>query len=243
MSESVDLKNNDKVIYLLQSVEWSRLCWNLIWEEKIKLDNLLPEVGCVYPVTLQWNEGIKKTSTVKFLWRPPHSELNTWQDRPSEILKSYVLQGELCKVKPDNEDLHYNFCVTKVTKFLDITKSVISSDVFHFPTCGLPNGSSFMLWEEVRNCTISRFGTLIYLHGTANETAYEAIIEIKNEDYFLIFHVYEHPPFDCETIITCKKLVGHDLKVMKSVMDGAQVIFEKNTVDLNLDEVQGALYY
>lgn len=77
-----------KAIQILQTMQWSKLCW----EEVIKLDSLLPKVGKTYPIKLDENEDYAEEGKAYILWLPPHSELNGWWDkRPSKILKSYVL--------------------------------------------------------------------------------------------------------------------------------------------------------
>lgn len=80
------------MIYLFQTMSWTKLNWDLSWSEKISLSELLPKVNHSYPIELgKENKDYAKEGKVYFLWQPPHSELNGWYDkRPSEILKSYI---------------------------------------------------------------------------------------------------------------------------------------------------------
>lgn len=231
--------NHQEIFELSQSIEWSRLCWDLSWQDIVTLEEILPTIGKTYTVELLWDEIFTDPSSVHFLWRPPHSELNTWEDRPSEIYKSFVIEGEIYKL----DKLKCNFKVKKITRLLDIAQKTPISEAFEFPTCGALDGSSFILWEEVQNCTVSQAGSLLYLNGSSYETSYEAIIEIINNDYFLIFHVYGQFPLCCDTLITRKKLIGNDLNVMRKVIEQAKKWKENINIELKPNEVQGAVYY
>ena len=53
----VNLNNGKKLdksitmtIKLLQTMQWSKLCWDKSWEYTIELEDLLPEVGKKYPI-------------------------------------------------------------------------------------------------------------------------------------------------------------------------------------------------
>lgn len=87
---------NKNKIELLSSANWSRTNWDLSWESIIKLDDLLPKVGQRYQISLKDSEA-QDTQNGKYylLWLPPHSELNTLYDRPTEVLKSFVIEVEL----------------------------------------------------------------------------------------------------------------------------------------------------
>ncbi|MDY6481936.1 hypothetical protein SKM54_05685 [Acinetobacter faecalis] len=90
------VKINRNKIELLASANWSRISWKLSWEPIIKLDELLPRVGERYQISLKDSEA-RHTENGRYylLWLPPHSELNTLYDRPTEVLKSCVIEAEL----------------------------------------------------------------------------------------------------------------------------------------------------
>ena len=99
-------------IELLQTMQWSKLCWNESWEEIIELQTLLPKVSKQYPIKLRENEKFAKEGQAFILWQPPQSELNGWADKsPSEILKSYILKGILTNRNSDYEthDITFDF--------------------------------------------------------------------------------------------------------------------------------------
>ena len=75
-------------IELLQTMEWSKLCWDQSFEEIMSLDLILPKTGEIYSVRFEENEDFVREGSAFILWQPPHSELNGWDDkRPSEITK------------------------------------------------------------------------------------------------------------------------------------------------------------
>ena len=87
--------NNNK-IELLVSANWSKINWDLSWQPAIDLNELLPKVGESYAITLQDSEADHTQNGIhSLLWLPPHSELNGLDDRPTEVLKAYVIEAEL----------------------------------------------------------------------------------------------------------------------------------------------------
>jgi hypothetical protein len=81
-------------IELIQTAQWTQLCWEMSWENIIEIETILPKIGETYSIKIEENEDFAKEGKAFLLWMPPHSELNGWYDkRPSEILKSYVLEG------------------------------------------------------------------------------------------------------------------------------------------------------
>lgn len=54
------------MIYLFQSMSWSRLCWDLSWKEKVELNKLLPKINHFYQIELEWEEYYPTESKVFF---------------------------------------------------------------------------------------------------------------------------------------------------------------------------------
>jgi hypothetical protein len=114
-------------IELIQTMQWTSLCWENSWENIVELDNVLPKIGNVYPVKIQNNEDFAKEGKAFILWQPPHSELNGWDDkRPSEILKSYVLDGLIKNTSPNG--LEFDFEVNDRIRLINLF-SIVSLEV------------------------------------------------------------------------------------------------------------------
>jgi len=84
----------NNVIEVLDTVVWSKLKWEESCETTVDINTLLPQVGERYFLPLHFNQQNPKNGKATIVWKPPHSELNGWDDkRPSDMLKSYVVEG------------------------------------------------------------------------------------------------------------------------------------------------------
>jgi len=225
---------------ILQSMQWSKLCWDLSWNERIDLEAIVPKVGNSYPIELTWNEGYSPIGFVELLWQPPHSELNGWTDRPSEIFKSFIIGGKLeISTRPGEK---FRLKVSSCTSLLDAIESYKSGTEFELPACGLENGDSYILWERAKNLSRAEIGKYIYISGTECETALEAILEIVASDLFLVYHAYL-PPAHYETILTRKLLSGNELRIISQAIHNSSLLEAHSEFELGTGEIQGATYY
>ncbi len=193
-------------------MQWSKLCWEKSFQKRIILNDIVPKVGRTYPVSLTWNEDHVSSGKANFLWTPPHSELNGWEERPSEIEKSFVLSGELKAI--NSVENQYEFTILDVKLLLDVVEEQEICDRFKLPSCGLPDGNSYIIWDRARIDGAAKIGNFVYISGTECETALEAIIEINNANYYLVYHAYL-PPAQHTTIVTKKYLCGDELLLLR----------------------------
>ena len=225
---------------ILQSMQWSKLCWDLSWNERIDLETIVPKVGNSYPIELTWNEDYTRIGFVEFLWQPPHSELNGWTDRPSEIFKSFIIGGKLeISTRPGEK---FRLKVSSCTSLLDAIESYKSETEFELPACGLENGDSYVLWERAKNLSRAEIGKYIYISGTECETALEAILESVGADLFLVYHAYL-PPAHYETILTRKLLSGNELRIISQAIRNSSILEAHSEFELGTGEIQGIKYY
>ncbi|MBF0674482.1 hypothetical protein [Pseudomonas sp.] len=225
---------------ILQSMQWSKLCWDISWNERIDLEAIVPKVGNSYPIELTWNEVYARIGFVEFLWQPPHSELNGWKDRPSEIFKSFIIGGKLeVSTRPGEK---FRLKVSSCTSLLDAIESHKSETEFELPACGLENGDSYVLWERAKNLSRAEIGKYIYISGTECETALEAILEIVGANLFLVYHAYL-PPAHYETILTRKLLSGNELRIISQAIRNSSILEEHSAFKIGAGEIQGAIYY
>ena len=225
---------------LLQSMQWTKLNWDLSFQEKIRLAQILPKPFYTYNIELTWHEEYVDYGKVNLLWHPPHSELNGWVDRPSEILKSYVLTGMLKRSEIKN--CSFSFQVYEVIPLVTLLESNLSSNSFGFPLCGLSDGSNYLLWEHTKDLRKAIIGSYIYLYGYHAETQLEAIFKTNSDGMYLLFHAHL-PPAHYETIILRYKLTSDEQRLFTYLFQIAQDIDENHTILLLDDEVQGASYY
>jgi hypothetical protein len=232
---------------LLQTMQWSKLCWESSWQETVKIADLLPKVGDSVKVTLDRDEDYAQEGHCHFLWLPPHSELNYLSDRPYEFLKSRIISGCLShpsRDTPTNGEVSFDFLVEAVDLSLTSIETMAATDSYTFPKMGVSGGSSVNLWEY-GDYQISKaiFGNYVYLdRSLGNGLNIEAVLEMRDENLYLIFLV-THTPVSCDTEILKYRLSETERRFFSQAIENAQILeFEVNE-DITEDEVQGASYY
>ena len=84
---------------LIIGVPWSELRWEASWRPLVPVAALLPCPGEEIEVRLDPFFETPPDGSASLLWQPPHSELNGWRERPSEVLESCVIEGELTRLE------------------------------------------------------------------------------------------------------------------------------------------------
>nr|WP_086940648.1 hypothetical protein [Thaumasiovibrio occultus] len=229
-------------IKLLQTMEWSKLCWDLSFERIIELDSLLPSIGKTYPVKFARNEDFVAEGHSFLLWQPPHSELNGWYDkRPSEILRSYVLEGTLKHKDPSG--LAFEFQVIARTRLIDFFSRTDEQKQSPLSYIGLANGSSTLQWQDAYGVIKSKVGDFIYLSGSECETSLDAILSIDNDKMCLHYSATLHNPSYYETIIAKYYLSSEESNVFNRLLAQAKEVEDISIESLDENHVYGAEYW
>ncbi|MEZ7503312.1 hypothetical protein QO189_12605 [Psychrobacter sp. Arc29] len=243
-----DERPSNKVtsVELLQTMQWSKLCWNESWEEVIKLDSLLPKVGQTYPIKLDENEDYAEEGHAYLLWLPPHSELNGWWDkRPSEILKSYVLEGTLSNAVSNYEKREYffDFQVISRKRLVDYFASIHDIQNVYVPYIIKYKGNLASAWENAQDLSKFKVGNYLYLHGVKSESSLEAIFSFKEDRFCLHYSAILHHPADYETVVTRYYLDSQEQKLFSKLIEKANEITDNSIDSLEDSEVHGAEYW
>jgi len=102
-------------IEIIVTVQWSKFNWDMSFENVVALESLLPLEGRVYDLPFSENQRPLVDGKAYIIWRPPHSELNGWWDkRPTEILKSYVVEGEVETDAEQNKQFKFTVVECKI---------------------------------------------------------------------------------------------------------------------------------
>ena len=228
-----------KKIELLASANWSRTNWDLSWEPIIKLDEILPRVGEQYQISLQDSEAQNtKNGQYYLLWLPPHSELNTLYDRPTEVLKSYVIEAELSQgewIKEGHSfgaERSFSAIIISIKSMLEYLPEiqVIQGEIFsQYFECH-PYRTEFLQWDNF---------CLFIVEDQYQHT--ELLFNINQENYYLIF-VNDWLSYSYDSYI-CKYLLdAQQIEFLKKYMIASNKL-TSCTDDLNEDHfIQGALY-
>lgn len=235
-----------KSIQLLQTMQWSKLCWDESWEDVIELDSLLPEVGKKHPIKLEDNEYYAEEGKAYILWLPPHSELNGWWDkRPSEILKSYVLEGTLSNPSSNYEKREYffDFQISERKRLMDFFFEASETKVSPLYEIGQIDGSSKPQWQEAKSLQKFNLGDYLYLTGVESETYLELILSSKNNRLCVHYSAFIPMSSNYETIITKYYLNYEEQKLIENIIEKAVEIIDNSMDALEGNQIHGAEYW
>jgi len=242
-----ELENeHEKSIQLLQTMQWSKLCWNESWEEVIALEGILPEVGKTYSIKLDENEDYAKEGKAYILWLPPHSELNGWYEkRPSEILKSYVLEGHLYNATSnyENREYFFDFQVVSRTRLTDYFVNIHKTKISPLSSVGQGNGSSRVQWQDADDLQKYNLGDYLYLSGVEGESHLELILSCIENKWCVHYSATLHYPAHYETLITKYYLSNKEKKLIETLIRKASEIADDAMELLEDNQVYGAEYW
>lgn len=202
------VKMNRNTIELLTSANWSRTNWDLSWESIIKLDELLPKVDQTYQISLEDSEARDtKNGRHYLLWLPPHSELNTLSDRPTEVLKSYIIEAELSQGEWLEEghnfgaERSFSAKIISIKRMLDylpelqVIQEQTISQYFEYS----PYYTEFLRWDNF---------CLFILRDEYKHT--ELLLNINQENYYLVlvnnWLSYSYHGYICKYLLNAQEI-------------------------------------
>lgn len=240
------VKNKVLAIELLQTMQWSKLRWDDSWEEIIELDSLLPEVGHQYRVQLTENENSTKNGRAFILWQPPHSDLNGWWDkRPSEILKSYIIEGILTNRSSVFQtcEIIFDFQVTKLTKLTNYFSSTFKNNSFYTPYFLKYDNVLEADWRDSQSPVKYKFNSYIYLSAGVSEATLETILSYNGDRLYMHYLANLYHLSNYETIITSYCLNGNEQKLFESIIARSTEIIDTSHESLSNSQIHGAEYW
>lgn len=244
--ENILVENEVKAIELLQTMQWSTLRWDDSWKEIIEIDSLLPKVGKKYPIKLEDNEYYAQEGKAYFLWLPPHSELNGWYDiRPSEILKSYILEGTLSNPSLNYEKREYffDFQILERKRLIDFFFEALETKISPLYDVGQIDGSSKPQWQEAKSLQKYNLGDYLYLTGVESETYLELILSYDDNRLCVHYSAVLPMSSNYETIITRYYLNYEEQELIENVVGKATKIKDDSMAALESNQIYGAEYW
>jgi len=226
-------------VNVIESIQWSRLNWELSWQRTVELEKLLPSIGGVYVPTFDsYYQNRIVDGETHIIWKPPHSELNGWADkRPAEILKSFLVKGLIETHSNDSEKLKLTVLhLEKLTDFFDnVNESAVTSERYT---------PSALNWQNADRLEKAQIGKFIYLHGAYDETWLELILSREEQRLCVHYASYipGHSPGSCETVITRIYLNKAEQAIVDTALKKAEIIVDNSNDELSENEVYGAEY-
>lgn len=233
-------------IELLQTMQWAKLCWDKNWGDVIEIESLLPKVGEKYPIKLEDNEYYAEEGKAYILWLPPHSELNGWWDkRPSEILKSYVLEGTLSNPSSNYEKREYffDFKILERKRLMDFFFEISETEISPLYGIGQSNGSLKPQWQEAENLQKYNLGDYLYLTGVESETYLELILSYEKNRLCVHYSAVLPMSSNYESIITRYYLNDEEQKLIESIVCKTSETIDQSMDLLENNEIHGAEYW
>lgn len=219
------------------SMVWSKLCWDKSWEKCIDLDDVLPKANQVYPVTLRKSNS-RICGIARLLWKPPHSDLNGWNDiRPSEISKSYVLDGVLSN--PSINGMNFDFHLLNRTKLLDVFDQADKDEVSplrYFEDEVLSDIGKEKRWLK------SAVGEYTYIFNSGQSITAEIILSRVGQDLCVHFVAFFYEFSGNLNAITNYTPSKHEHYLLESILEDANEVFDTSYNDVGMRKILGAEY-
>ncbi len=229
-------------IELIQTMQWTQLCWEVSFKSIIDLENILPKIGYTYPIKIDENEDFAKEGKTFLLWQPPHSELNGWYDkRPSEILKSYVLDG-LIKNKRAN-GLEFDFEVNDRIRLIDLCSVVNLDKESPLSYSRSQNGITAIHLSNAYHILKAKVGDYWYLHCRDSNTLLDIIFSYIGDRICIHYCATLHAYAWNSTKVTKYSLNEIEQREIITLIEKATEIFEVNEHTLQENQVYGAEYW
>ncbi|WP_162626594.1 hypothetical protein [Acinetobacter sp. CFCC 10889] len=231
----------EEKIELLASANWSKTNWDLSWQPVIDLNELLPKVGESYEITLLGSEADHTQNGIHYLlWLPPHSELNGFDERSTEIEKSYVIKAILdkgdCLVNEFSKQYEGKFIakILAVNKLQDCLPSIQPS----------MNNSFVGYFNNLMDSSIQYFSwnDNLYLSLHDEYITYELFFKKRGSAFLLYFvnnWIWEN--YEC---YICRMILNEkQTKFISNFLISTNKLIPINQNQTEVNQVEGALYY
>jgi hypothetical protein len=168
----------------------------------IRLADLLPAVGSIAPAYFERNHCCRAGETVWVIWCPSASDLNGWEDQPSEIATSYLLKAHALTPKSSSEPPHplhlgkhkYDLEILACERLLPALRALPQVEsAWSLPRIGTAHGVS-LAWNTLKWCGTAAVEGLTYLAARGPNEAYmELILEESDGEIAGLFSMHANP--------------------------------------------------
>lgn len=212
------------------SMVWSRLCWDKSWESQSDIDEILPKADQVYPVSFRQYHSLK-SGVSSILWKPPQSDINGWyENRPSEISKSFVLDGVLSN--PSSNRLNFDFLLLNKTRLVDVFNHAHKDEVS--PKWDLEEDSHYKVRSTV--------GKYTYIFSSSEDSNLEVILSWEGR-WLCVHYVASHCEYSHSwATITKYTPSRREHLLLERLLGKAQEIVDTSYDGVPESKVLGATY-
>ncbi|WP_338523734.1 hypothetical protein NUH87_29130 [Pseudomonas batumici] len=196
----------------------------------IHLDDLLPRIGSTTSAYFNRRDFLRVGETIRLIWCPPVSDLNSWGEQPSEIAFSHLLTATVVSpasvATPSTHDPHfihrgmlrYDLEILSCERLLPALKAFEPDGIdWHLQMIGTPRGT-ILAWDEIHWCGRATVEGLIYLTAnTRNEAYLELLLEPTDDSFIGLFSLHMNPG-GVEYDLGRKRFTSNELRAIKRAL-------------------------
>lgn len=232
------------MIDLTPSIKWPIYSWERCWEKKIKISDFLPQKGDVIDLEMNKKDCPPYEGVYHYFWIPPHSEHNTFDDRPYEFLKTQLVRARVKGLRdrnfPDCEKVWIRFEIEDVASTVDFSQCVHSniSDVLR-----LLNRCAEEINSREGNVSATYFGDYVQVEFRRSEiSSFELMLKWSELEQALIFFAHRFEGGYIQLHLSNIKLAGPHLDFFAQVLAQAEKDMRELPSNLADDEIFGMDY-
>lgn len=208
-----------------------KICFPTFWSKDsgidysapiLDLNDLVPSVGQRALARFDYHEPITVGETLQVIWCPPISDLNGWDEQPSEITQSYLLTARVVGIAPSGRD-RYELEILNSEQFVSVLRTLAEDLQGQQSLIHLDR----LAWDEINwagSATVEEFTYLTAL--TPHEAFMELIVKVIGNEIIGLFSLHIDPGG-----VFCKlggtRLAGSELAAVKRTLATARPLHDK----------------
>ena len=153
------------------------------------MSHLVPGVGQRALARFDYHEPITVGETLQVIWCPPISDLNGWDEQPSEITQSYLLTTRVVGIAPSGRG-RYELEILNRELFVSVLRALAED---------LQGQQSFihldrLAWDEINWAGSATVEEFTYLNAlTPHEAFMELIVKVIGNEIIGLFSLHIDP--------------------------------------------------
>ncbi|KAF2410999.1 hypothetical protein ACMSI6_16050 [Pseudomonas antarctica] len=206
-----------------------------------QLNALLPAVGSTTVAYFEQNDAPRVGETLRLIWCPPVSDLNGWDEQPSEIATSHLLIATVISPASVNQAASrvnfgkpgYDVEVLSCERLIPALKA-LPETTWSLHQISTAQGN-ILAWDEVTRCGRANVEGLIFLTAsTRSEAHMELLLEQTDDDITGLFSLQMNPG-GIDYDLGRTRFTAQELRAVRRVLSIAHPIHDSQPAYLATD--------